>query len=61
VIPSVAAGDLVAAGDPVGRLAAGHAGCPVPACLHWGLRRGESYLDPLGLLGLARVRLLPRT
>lgn len=60
VDPIRSAGDPVAAGDPIGILAAGHAGCPVEACLHWGLRRGATYLDPLALLGLARVRLLPR-
>jgi murein DD-endopeptidase MepM/ murein hydrolase activator NlpD len=60
VAVSVAAGDRVAAGDPVGTLAPGHPGCPAPACLHWGLRRGEAYLDPLSLLGLGRVRLLPQ-
>jgi murein DD-endopeptidase MepM/ murein hydrolase activator NlpD len=52
-------GDRVYAGHLLGRLAPGHPGCPVPACLHWGLRRGTAYLDPLALLGLARVRLLP--
>lgn len=56
---------VVGAGQPVtrdtvlGTLAAGHAGCPVEACLHWGLRRGEDYLDPLSLLEPPEVRLLP--
>jgi murein DD-endopeptidase MepM/ murein hydrolase activator NlpD len=61
VRPVVAAGDRVAAGQPLGVLLAGHPGCLAgpPACLHWGLRRGEEYLDPLLLLGLGRVRLLP--
>jgi murein DD-endopeptidase MepM/ murein hydrolase activator NlpD len=58
-IDGLAVGASVAAGDPLGRLAAGHLGCPAAACLHWGLRRGERYLDPLALLGLGRVRLLP--
>jgi murein DD-endopeptidase MepM/ murein hydrolase activator NlpD len=53
------AGESVTAGEPIGTLAAGHPGCAYPACLHWGLRRGEQYLDPLALLGLGRVRLLP--
>nr|WP_246273760.1 M23 family metallopeptidase [Phytohabitans houttuyneae] len=57
--PTVTAGQAVAAGDEIGTLAAGHAGCAAQACLHWGLRRGEEYLDPLALLGLGRVRLLP--
>ncbi|MFI7605510.1 murein hydrolase activator EnvC family protein [Micromonospora sp. NPDC049366] len=56
---TVAVGASVTAGDPVGVLLAGHAGCPATACLHWGLRRGEEYLDPLALLGLGPVRLLP--
>ena len=52
-------GAPVDAGEVVGVLEAGHAGCPAPACLHWGLRRGEDYLDPLSLLEPPEVRLLP--
>ena len=59
VQPLVAAGQAVARGSPLGVLATGHAGCPAGACLHWGLRRGETYLDPLVLLRPPRVRLLP--
>jgi murein DD-endopeptidase MepM/ murein hydrolase activator NlpD len=59
VVPTVARGDHVGAGEPIGTLAAGHAGCPVAACLHWGLRRGDVYLDPLLLIGWGRMRLLP--
>jgi len=59
VDPSVGAGQAVARGSPLGTLLAGHAGCPVSACLHWGLRRGEDYLDPLTLMAVPRVRLLP--
>jgi murein DD-endopeptidase MepM/ murein hydrolase activator NlpD len=59
VRPGVRAGDRVAAGAALGQLLPGHGGCPEPACLHWGLRRGEEYLDPLALLGLGPVRLLP--
>jgi len=58
VRPLVSAGDSVSAGDVIGTLLSGHAGCG-NACLHWGLRQGETYLDPLSLLGVARVRLLP--
>lgn len=57
--PSVVAGQAVAVGDPIGVLVAGHAGCAGPVCLHWGLRSGDMYLNPLSLLGIARVRLLP--
>ncbi|GAA2369670.1 hypothetical protein Cme02nite_62120 [Catellatospora methionotrophica] len=59
VTPLVKAGDTVAGGTPLGTLSAGHPGCPATACLHWGLRRGAIYLDPLAVLGLGRVRLLP--
>ncbi|MEU4687860.1 M23 family metallopeptidase [Actinoplanes sp. NPDC023714] len=59
VTASVALGDRVAAGDPIGVVEIGHPGCPAPVCLHWGLRRDDDYLDPLALLGLGRVRLLP--
>ncbi len=59
VAAAVAPGDAVDAGTPIGTLTAGHPGCPAAACLHWGLRRGDAYLDPLALLGRGRVRLLP--
>ena len=59
VQPTVAAGQVVARGSPLGALLTGHAGCPAEACLHWGLRRGGTYLDPLWLLRPPRVRLLP--
>nr|WP_239091016.1 M23 family metallopeptidase [Asanoa iriomotensis] len=58
VTAAVRRGDRVATGDPIGTVEAGHAGCPVTACLHWGLRREDVYLNPLLLLGF-RVRLLP--
>lgn len=59
VTPSVQSGQRVAAGDLLGVLEAGHDGCPSTACLHWGLRIADTYLDPLALLRPARVRLLP--
>jgi murein DD-endopeptidase MepM/ murein hydrolase activator NlpD len=59
VDPSVGAGQQVDRGSPIGTLLTGHAGCPRKACLHWGLRRGERYLDPLDLLRIPRIRLLP--
>jgi murein DD-endopeptidase MepM/ murein hydrolase activator NlpD len=55
----VPAGARVTAGQPIGVLLPGHEGCPVAACLHWGLRRGADYLDPLLLLRAARMRLYP--
>ena len=56
---AVAGGAAVFRGAVLGRLRGGHAGCPWPACLHWGLRRGETYLDPLSLVRRGPVRLLP--
>jgi hypothetical protein len=62
VIDPVSAGTPVAAAMPVGTLGtwpggqnADHCtGAAAPggfdACLHWGVRRGEVYLDPLTLL-----------
>lgn len=60
VTPSVSEGMVVAAGDPIGTLEPGHLGCPAAACLHWGLRRDDVYLDPLTLLRSGPIRLLPR-
>ncbi|WP_155988831.1 murein hydrolase activator EnvC [Nocardiopsis sp. CNT312] len=54
-------GDPVRAGEVIGTVAAEPAHCPGRPCLHWGLLRGKTYLDPLGLLGLGEVRLLPLT
>ncbi|MGH3495306.1 MAG: peptidoglycan DD-metalloendopeptidase family protein [Sciscionella sp.] len=59
VDPSVHAGQVLAKGQAIGTLRGGHPGCGAVACLHWGARRGNAYLDPLALLGLLRVRLLP--
>ena len=33
--------------------------CAPATCLHWGVLRGETYLDPLVLVGAVRVMLLP--
>jgi murein DD-endopeptidase MepM/ murein hydrolase activator NlpD len=58
VRPLVSVGTTVSAGQVIGQLRAGH-GCPGGTCLHWGLLRGDTYLDPLSLLDDAEVRLLP--
>ncbi|MDR0283513.1 MAG: peptidoglycan DD-metalloendopeptidase family protein [Propionibacteriaceae bacterium] len=58
VASSLRAGAPVAAGDPIGVLQAGHAPCPGEACLHWGLKAGETYRDPLSLLGAGPIRLI---
>ncbi|MFI6045605.1 M23 family metallopeptidase [Nocardia sp. NPDC051321] len=59
----VSVGRRVERGARIGTLEAGHEGCGT--CLHWGLRsegggrRRREYLDPLGLLHLAPLRLKP--
>ncbi len=51
---TVRKGDEVAAGQVVGTVEVEGAGtaahCGAVACVHWGLLRGETYLDPLLLL-----------
>lgn len=59
VAASVSVGDVVAAGDRIGTLQLGQSHCLPRACLHWGWIRGETYLDPLLLVGAGPVRLLP--
>lgn len=59
VVAGLEPGAPVAAGDPIGRLVLSASHCFPAACLHWGLRRGEDYLDPLSLVGGGPVRLLP--
>ncbi|WP_277213454.1 murein hydrolase activator EnvC family protein [Isoptericola croceus] len=59
-----AVGDTVRAGDVVGTVTTdtGATHCAPTSCLHWGVRRGEVYLDPLALLGRAEpIVLLPST
>ncbi len=60
---TVRKGQRVTAGQPVAVLQRGPFHCRAP-CLHWGLRRGKTYLDPLSLLppsmrGGGPSRLLP--
>lgn len=58
VVATVSVGQPVTRGQEIGRLQAGHPSCPGSTCLHWGLREGDAYLDPLLLLG-PMIRLLP--
>jgi murein DD-endopeptidase MepM/ murein hydrolase activator NlpD len=53
-------GQRVQAGQLIGRVGAGHGDCGAGyVCLHWGLRRGATYLDPLQLVRAGPIRLLP--
>ncbi|MGP9018273.1 murein hydrolase activator EnvC family protein [Streptomyces sp. BR1] len=51
-------GERVTAGQPVAVLDAGPWHC-ADGCLHWGLKRGEVYLNPLVLVRRGHARLLP--
>jgi len=61
VAPTVHVGDVLPTGGVLGTLETGLSHCLPRTCLHWGLLEGETYLDPLSLLGYAPVRLLPLT
>lgn len=64
VSASVGVGTVVALGQQLGKLAGG-SHCGSTPCLHWGLLRGSTYLDPLSLISggqlvaTGEVRLLP--
>ena len=59
VSASVDLGQPVAAGATLGTLELAGSHCFPSACLHWGWIEGETYLDPLLLVGAGPVRLLP--
>jgi murein DD-endopeptidase MepM/ murein hydrolase activator NlpD len=59
VAATVRVGDVLARGQPIGTLELGGSHCLPAACLHWGWRRGDTYLDPLLLVGGGPVVLLP--
>lgn len=52
-------GALVNRGQVVGAVTDTPGHCAPRTCLHWGVLRGDTYLDPLALLGPRNVRLLP--
>ena len=60
VAAAVRVGQRVAAGQQIGTLDTDRSHCAPSACLHWGLLRGDVYLDPTSLVTRAgRPRLLP--
>jgi murein DD-endopeptidase MepM/ murein hydrolase activator NlpD len=60
VAAAVRTGQHVEAGQQVGTLDLDGSHCAPSACLHWGLLRGDVYLDPTSLTTSAgRPRLLP--
>ena len=56
---AVNVGDRVSPGTVLGTLETFGSHCWPASCLHWGLREGDEYLDPLTLVGRGPVRLLP--
>ena len=56
---SLTVGTAVAQGQAVATVAATPGHCAPATCLHWGVLRDETYLDPLVLVGAVRVILLP--
>ncbi|TQJ40379.1 peptidase M23-like protein [Arthrobacter sp. SLBN-112] len=55
---TLAVGEAVAPGQVVGTVLPGH--CPAAQCLHWGVRDGEEYVNPLQfVLDLRPSVLLP--
>lgn len=59
VAARVSRGDTVSRGAVIGALQPVGSHCAPRTCLHWGWLRGETYLDPLRLVGAGPVRLLP--
>ncbi len=61
VLAAVHRGAPVTEGEVIGHLAVAGGHCLPRTCLHWGLIAGDTYLDPLVLVGAAPspVRLLP--
>jgi murein DD-endopeptidase MepM/ murein hydrolase activator NlpD len=59
----VVVGSKVRVGEVIGTLVPGESHCSsqtTVSCLHWGLIRGEKYLNPLSLVQ-KRVKLLPKS
>ena len=59
VSAAVKVGTLVGTGEVIGTLQTFGSHCSPRSCLHWGLIEGETYRDPLTLVGAGPVRLLP--
>ncbi len=59
VTPLVAAGQQVRRGEVVATVASTGGHCSPASCLHWGARRGDTYLNPLAFVGRVPIILLP--
>lgn len=59
VVATLPVGSAVSRGEAVGVVTATPGHCAPRTCVHWGVLRGETYVDPLSLVRRARVVLLP--
>lgn len=59
VTAAVPRGTAIDAGQVIGHVQRPGSHCFPQVCLHWGWLRGDVYLDPLQLVGVRPVRLLP--
>jgi murein DD-endopeptidase MepM/ murein hydrolase activator NlpD len=59
VAATVGRGDRVRRGETIGRVSVGTGHCGTGTCLHLGLKRGRTYLDPRLVLGRATTVLRP--
>ncbi|CAL8972977.1 hypothetical protein CELL_01431 [Cellulomonas sp. T2.31MG-18] len=60
VVAAVVVGQQVGAGDVLGTLDGSGGHCAPRSCVHWGLREGDRYLDPMTVLpGGGPIVLLP--
>ncbi|EWT01506.1 peptidase M23 [Intrasporangium oryzae NRRL B-24470] len=59
VVDGPPVGSPVAAGAPIGMVGPTPGHCAPATCLHWGVLRGRTYLDPLEFVVRAPVVLLP--
>ncbi|MCD4853008.1 M23 family metallopeptidase [Arthrobacter sp. AK01] len=51
-------GDAVVKGQVIGTLEPGSGHCGSTTCLHWGVRRGDDYVNPLGFVEDMRPSIL---
>lgn len=56
VTSELKAGDVVRKGQVIGTVEPGH--CGLSPCLHWGVRRGGDYLNPLSFVADLRPSIL---
>jgi murein DD-endopeptidase MepM/ murein hydrolase activator NlpD len=62
VLAAIPVGTMVRRGDHVGTVGEDTGHCGARPCVHFGLKRGDRYVDPLDWLeGYGRIVLLPRS